>query len=137
MHGKCKSQFTEFSTKSIESYLKIFPKASFGNPHTLTDSRLLKIWSLAMLTHIILKPEMYLYLYFLLFQMWSMHTQRIISHASMHKNLKYFSITSLGISNEFVCEFCTWTFGSGGRVKNHICCLHVFKTFIIPKGKFW
>ena len=46
-----------FSIKSNESFMKVFPKASFGYPHALIDSILLKIWSLIMLAHIHLKPK--------------------------------------------------------------------------------
>ena len=71
--GKCNPQFTEFSTKSNESYMKIFPKASFGNPSTLTEFKIMEnlkpynacshfFWNLKCTS-----------MYFLLFQMWSMH----------------------------------------------------------------
>ena len=37
--------------------------------------------------------------------------------------LELFPNTSLGISNDFVCEICTKAFGVGDRVKNHVRCL--------------
>ena len=49
----------ELSIKSNALHMKIFPKASFGNSHALTDFNLLKIWRLIMLAHIHLKPEPY------------------------------------------------------------------------------
>ena len=115
-HGKCKSQCTEFSIKSNESHMKIFPKASFGNPHALIDSRLLKIWSLIMLAHIILKPEMYLIVLFIVSNVKHAHTERICESFEesyhLHPCIKIkiwiiFPQTSLVNSNEFVCEFCT------------------------------
>ena len=78
--------------------MKIFPKASFGNPHALIDSRLLKTWSLIMLAHIILKPEMYLIVLFIVSNVKHAHTERIWI---------IFPQTSLVNSNEFVSEFCT------------------------------
>ena len=77
--------------------------------------------------------------------MWSMHIQSEFSESfeesyHLHPCIKIWIIfpkTSLGNSNEFLCEFCTYTFGYSGRVKNHICCLHVSETWTILKGKFW
>ena len=50
------------------------------------------------------------------------------------KIFELFPKASFGISNDFVCEFCTKTFGFGERMKNHICCLHVPETWTILKG---
>ena len=54
----------------------------------------------------------------------------------LHSCIKIWIIpkASFGTSNDFVCEFCTKTFGFGERMKNHICCLHLPEIWTILKG---
>ena len=151
----------ELSIKSNALHMKIFPKASFGNSHALTDFNLLKIWRLIMLAHIHLKPEPYhkaSFWYFLLFQMWSMHLQNEFAGSfeesyHLHSCIKIWIIPNGQYFNNFVCEFCTKTFGFGERMRNHIVVwnlnhpprsfeeLYLLKSciniWIIPKIKFW
>ena len=79
-------------------------------------NRLLKIWSLIMLAHIILKREMYLIVLFIVSNVKHAHTERICESFEesyhLHPCIKIkiwiiFPQTSLVNSNEFVCEFCT------------------------------